>query len=85
MERPTTASITAVKPSLTNLEFFTTYCRYEFEDMRVICRMAESMFVKRGVANRPVWEREAVFDAWLREPFDVTAWDRAHISGINPV
>lgn len=54
---------------MTNREMFTMHMSHE-DDMRYIVKMAERMFVRKGVANAPIWEREDAYDAWLDEEFD---------------
>lgn len=57
---------------MTNSEYFSRYCNWE-DDMRFVIRMAKRVFQQRGVENAPVWEREHVFDEWLKEEFDPVA------------
>lgn len=69
-----------------NREFFSKFLNWE-DDMRYVVRMAERMFRKRGVMNRPVWEREVVLEEWLDEPFDPNelAWARSSFADIRKV
>ena len=64
---------------MTNGEFFTSFCFWDFSDIRTITRMTDAMLRKKGMQNRPLWEREAVFESWLREPFDELAWAQAKV------
>lgn len=71
---------------VSNSEFFSKFLNWE-DDMRYVVRMAERMFRKRGVIDRPVWEREAVLEAWLDEPFDPNelAWARSSFTDIRKI
>ena len=62
---------------MTNGEFFEAFCVWDFKDIGTISRMVQAMLQKRGVADKPLWERERVYDAWIREPFDEAGWSRA--------
>ena len=66
--------------AMTNREFFEAYCTWGFTDMRVIQRMVNAMFIKKGVDDKPLWFREDALTKWLGEPFDEEAWRRAKLS-----
>ncbi len=60
--------------AMTNREFFLTYCVKQ--DLCAIYRYA-MWELKLKFENKPIWEKNEIYEKWLNQPLDVQKWNEA--------